>query len=187
MGLDMYLTRKTYVENWHHMTPEQRHAVTVTGPRAKLIQPERISRVEEQVGYWRKANAIHNWFVKYVQGGVDECQDSYVSRAQLADLLFRVRQVLYNSELVEGVIQNGSTSSPETGGQIVPVLEKGKIVADVDCAQDLLPTTSGFFFGSTDYDENYIDDLKHTKQIIEAILAVPDKEDDASYHYHASW
>jgi hypothetical protein len=25
MGLDMYLTKKTYVKQWDHQTPEERH------------------------------------------------------------------------------------------------------------------------------------------------------------------
>ena len=32
MGLDMYLEKRTYVKNWDHQTPEERHTVTVTGP-----------------------------------------------------------------------------------------------------------------------------------------------------------
>ena len=31
------------------------------------------SRIIEQVGYWRKANQIHNWFVENVQDGEDDC------------------------------------------------------------------------------------------------------------------
>ena len=27
----------------------------------------------EEVGYWRKANAIHGWFVRNVQNGKDDC------------------------------------------------------------------------------------------------------------------
>ena len=37
--------------------------------------------------YWRKANAIHRWFVENCQGGVDECQETYVERDQLEELI----------------------------------------------------------------------------------------------------
>ena len=30
MGLDMYLTRKTYVKQWSHQTPEERFEITIT-------------------------------------------------------------------------------------------------------------------------------------------------------------
>lgn len=43
--------------------------------------------VDYQVGYWRKANAIHRWFVHNCADGVDECQDVYVPVAQLKKLL----------------------------------------------------------------------------------------------------
>ena len=34
MGLDMYLHKRTYVKNWDHMGPEDRHTITVAGPSA---------------------------------------------------------------------------------------------------------------------------------------------------------
>ena len=37
----------------------------------------------EDVGYWRKANQIHNWFVQNVQGGEDDCGIYEVSQAKL--------------------------------------------------------------------------------------------------------
>lgn len=43
--------------------------------------------------YWRKANAIHAWFVEKVQGGVDECQRSVVPREKLADLAKRLGEI----------------------------------------------------------------------------------------------
>ena len=46
----------------------------------------RVTGVSVRVGYWRKANAIHGWFVRNVQGGKDECQDSSVSRESLKEL-----------------------------------------------------------------------------------------------------
>ena len=46
-------------------------------------------------------------------------------------------------------------------------------------------TESGFFFGSTDYDEYYWEDLENTKTMLTDILAEP--EDDAEFIYRASW
>lgn len=86
MGLDMYLTKRTYVKNWDHMSPEQQHTVTVTGPNAANIKPARVREIVEDVGYWRKANAIHKWFVDHCQDGEDDCRDAYVTREQLEEL-----------------------------------------------------------------------------------------------------
>ena len=86
MGLDMYLSKKTYVKQWSHN--EKNNAVTVKfdGKVRKDIKPKRISHIVEEVGYWRKANHIHNWFVTEVQEGRDECQESWVSIDQLKEL-----------------------------------------------------------------------------------------------------
>jgi hypothetical protein len=47
-----------------------------------------------EVAYWRKANAIHRWFVDTCQDGNDDCRQSYVSREQLQKLLETCKAVL---------------------------------------------------------------------------------------------
>lgn len=39
---------------------------------------------------------------------------------------------------------------------------------DMQVSKQLLPTSSGFFFGCTDYDNYYYDELERTKDIIQA-------------------
>jgi hypothetical protein len=151
MGLDMYLDKENYVKNWNFQKPEEQHEITIKkgGKPVENIDPAKVKFIVEEVGYWRKANTIHNWFVDNVQGGKDECQRSYVEREQLRELL----------ELVE------------------------KVLKDHSLAPELLPTQSGFFFGSTDYDEWYFKDLEDTKGILEKALA----DENGDYYYHASW
>ena len=48
----------------------------------------------EEVGYWRKANQIHGWFVKNIQGGVDDCGYYKVSKQDVEELLSLCNQVL---------------------------------------------------------------------------------------------
>ena len=101
MGLDMYLYKKTYVQNWDFKKPEERYEIDIKlggKPRAD-IKPDRIAYIIEQVGYWRKANAIHNWFVNEVQNGKDDCRDSYVEIDQLKKLLELCQQVLESRDL----------------------------------------------------------------------------------------
>src|SRR5437773_719696 len=86
MGLDMYLSKHTYVRR------EDRPQVKIKGIEG--IQPERVKEVIEDIGYWRKANAIHRWFVENVQDGEDKCQEALVSPGQLEQLLNLVNQVL---------------------------------------------------------------------------------------------
>ena len=90
----MYLSKRTYVKNWDHMKPEQKHKISIDGPSAKAIKPKRISYITEEVMYWRKSNQIHQWFVDNVQNGEDDCKEYYVSRDQLQTLLDVVKKVL---------------------------------------------------------------------------------------------
>ena len=156
MGLDMYLTKEIYVKNWDHQKPEDKHTITVKkGGKTRMdIKPHRICGIIEELGYWRKANSIHNWFVQNVQGGHDECQKSYVSRDQLEELL----------GLVEAAL-----ASPLK-------------------ASTLLPTVSGFFFGSGEYDEYYIEDLRRTKKILTTAIKDDARECyDTTIYYQSSW
>ena len=110
-----------------------------------------------QIGYWRKANAIHKFFVDNCADGVDDCREMYVREETLSDLLDRCNEIL----------------------------------ADHDRAIELLPSTSGFFFGSTDYDEWYFKDLEYTKNLIEKVLKFlneqAEKKSYYSVYYDASW
>lgn len=51
---------------------------------------------------------------------------------------------------------------------------------------DLLPPASGFFFGSTEIDEYYWNDLKETQDTLDDILENP-KLADWDFEYQASW
>ena len=112
-----------------------------------------FGRIMEQVGYWRKANQIHNWFVKNIQDGIDDCQyHREVTKEDLKELLDTCHEVLCNPDLSE--------------------LK--------------LPTQCGFFFGSTDYDEWYIENVKSTVDIITKILETTDFDKQMIY-YVSSW
>ena len=98
MGLDMYLTKETYVKQWEHQTDEERHEVSVKkgGEVHPTIQTNRISGIVEEVMYWRKANAIHGWFVDNCQDGIDECQKTYITKSDLIDLKELCEKVIIN-------------------------------------------------------------------------------------------
>jgi hypothetical protein len=61
-----------------------------------------------------------------------------------------------------------------------------KIIADPKQAIELMPTRSGFFFGSTEYDEWYMGDIQHTVERIRKILDEPAFE-KSEFYYQASW
>ena len=92
MGLDMYLYARKYVSRFDYQNGERLElpefaALTDYAP-ADLTKYGDFSGIEIEypVLYWRKANAIHGWFVENCGGGVDECQRIYVSREELITL-----------------------------------------------------------------------------------------------------
>lgn len=142
-------------------------------------------RIIEQVGYWRKANEIHNWFVENVQDGIDDCDYHHEVTEEMLELLRSTcKAVIKASKLVNGKIECGYTF--DDNGNRVYSYEDGLIIEDSSVAERLLPTTSGFFFGSTRYDEWYINDLKETIEIIDNVLATTDFETQMIY-YVSSW
>lgn len=73
-----------------------------------------------------------------------------------------------------------------------------KVLANPELAQELLPTQSGFFFGGTDYDEWYVQDLENTVKQLEPLIAfekeLESKQEEGksrqayvSYEYRSSW
>ena len=96
MGLDMYLNRELFI--W----TEQREKLKITG--IKGINPQKVNKITEDAIYWRKANAIHNWFVKNIQEGNDDCGTYYVSKENLEKLLETVKKVLINPKLADKLL-----------------------------------------------------------------------------------
>lgn len=61
-----------------------------------------------------------------------------------------------------------------------------EVLKDISCAAELLPTASGFFFGSTDYDDRYQRNLQYTRDRLRDLLARPELE-GWDFQYHSSW
>jgi hypothetical protein len=160
----MYLSARKYVsrydysgsyEGWPPPTADEFATLTYSAPDGltKFGESGGIE-VSYPIAYWRKANAIHGWFVNKCAGGVDECQPIYVSREKLVVLRDLCRQ---------------SVEQPAMAG-------------------DILPPTPGFFFGTYEVDEWYIQDMKYTIKMIDHILdIIPEDNWDWSFIYHASW
>ena len=89
MGLDQWLSKKTYVKKWNHTPADKQYHVVVTrgGEPYANINPDKVSHIQEDVAYWRKANQIHHWFVKNIQDGEDDCREYPVSKEDLQSLL----------------------------------------------------------------------------------------------------
>ena len=155
MGLDQYLYAKCFTSpsEWLGKERNKLYASVLEATNAtNFITKDAPSiSVEVKVGYWRKSNQVHQWFVDNCQDGEDDCRESYVPREKLIELRDICQEIL----------------------------------ADHSLADDLLPTQSGFFFGSTEYDEWYFRDLEETVLIINnALVSVPDNYE---FYYQSSW
>ena len=153
MGLDMYLRARIYISNWDHK-PKEARDMCAGVLLAVGLSPDILTQgsphlwVAPCIGYWRKANAIHAWFVDNCQDGKDECQRTPVTREQLQAL---------KDECVKSLADRENTT---------------------------LKPRSGFFFGSTEMDECYWQDLKDTIDIVDKALAMPETWD---FEYQSSW
>jgi len=153
----MYLYRKSWVDSSEWVKPEYRAEIKMT-KGGKEADTSKIRYIVEEVGYWRKANAIHKWFVENVQNGEDDCGEYEVSQEQLKELRDLCAKAKYTMEM-----------------------------GDHSVAQKELPTHSGFFFGDTGYGEYYIEDLNSTIEIIDRILVSKDQNLMSTFMYSSSW
>lgn len=159
MGLDMYLEARQFVSGYSHSGEEENEKFLqiVQSVGMEDVHDERFATVNVNVAYWRKANAIHEWFVQNVQDGEDDCKAYPVSREKLRELQL----------LCERVAASG----------------------DPELAEELLPTASGFFFGETNYDEYYFEQIEWTAKRLALVLTkLPDGGlRGADFYYQSSW
>ena len=124
--------------------------------------------------------------IKFTDGSLkmyDDCEIYEVSKEQLEELLTLCKIVLENSKLIDAQVKNGQTY---VDGEWVDNYEDGQVIENNVIARKLLPTASGFFFGSTEYDQWYLEDIKHTIAVLEDCLRDTDFEHEVVM-YSSSW
>lgn len=174
MGLDMYLTARIYVSDYEH-TKELEPETYKKAQDIKALFPNIPTEggsiyISLPVGYWRKANHIHKWFVDNVQEGEDNCAEYYVSIENLKEL----------KEACESTIAYLDTLEKEYNKEYPDYYE----FKNVDENAIPLQTTSGFFFGNTEYDSYVYADTVYTLEKINQILENPS---NIQIYYQSSW
>ena len=177
MGLDQYLKKTTSVNSWMLTSAQE------AGLKPKIIledypgiEVEQISAIVENVGSWRKCNAIHHWFVENIQGGEDDCKEYELSTEQLEELL----------KICEDIWGNYKRNSNNHGQPNEAAKEY---------AEEKLPNTEGFFFGNQEYDKDYFEwqiepTIDMLKPIVEAGNSNPNSYKAHFFHwytYQSSW
>lgn len=184
----MYAVRRLSTEQWDHQPEDERYSVQIArdGKPVSGFQSDRIEAEEEDVMYWRKANHIHAWFVDNVQDGVDDQESYRVDWDQLRQLLHVCEEVIEASNLVDGSIHVSTLYNQENPDGLVQ-REPGKVIEDTSVAEQLLPTRSGFFFGCTEYDEDYLDEVVRTRDWAVQMLADHNEGVPGDIHYSCWW
>ena len=160
MGLDMYLNKHVYIGANYADVNEVKGTINITKRGETIpINFNKVKYIVEEGAYWRKANAVHKWFVDNVQGGEDNCKEYYVEVEQLQELVDLCKQIMH-----------AYTHDEQKG---------------IALAQELLPTCSGFFYGGTEYGFNYFQDIQSTIIQLEPLIENTEKYTD--YYYKSSW
>lgn len=97
MGLDMYLSAEKYVSaSDYRAGDKEKFDAIVKSLEAEKFVGGFVPNVQVQVsvGYWRKVNSVHQWFVDNCGKGEDDCRPYYVPRDKLIELRDLCQQVL---------------------------------------------------------------------------------------------
>lgn len=114
--------------------------------------------LELRIGYWRKVNQVHGWFVKKCANGEDNCEPMWVDPGLLRELRVTCEFLLENK------------SAPD-------IIER---------IEQELPLADGFFFGSREIDEWYWAGLEETIPILAKAITLAE-EHECEIYYRASW
>jgi len=168
MGLDMYFSRRTYVGqfkdtrdsdgNWSKRDVNNME-LKFDDADLSHINLKNVRYIEELFGEFRKFNALHSYVVDNFGGGVDECQVIYLD----IDDLIQIHEAL-------------------------SLVKESLSIGDKVIAGQTLPPKEGFFFGSTEIDKWYEEDVKEAVEVFGKIIEEHSiVGHNASYSYQASW
>ncbi len=168
MGLDMYLTKRIYIGSQYKHN-KITGTINLKKNNKKIeINKNKINSIIEDVYYWRKSNAIHNFFVDNVQEGINNCQNYFVPYEKLKLLFKYIREDLKYLDNIKKIKKDSNNT-------------EYYIFENVKIDKLKLKPLSGFFFGSTNIDNWFYHDLKNTLEKLEPII-----DEYSEYYYRSS-
>ena len=166
MGLDMYLTKEYYVKNWDHYPEDKRWNVQVTQGTDK-----------PQLG-----------------------TPPIINPAKISGITVDVAYWRKSNQIHSWFVrecQNGIDECQKTSVSVEQLQELLDVVTEVlkagtpKKAQESLEPAGGFFFGGTDIDEYYWEDLRNTKTMLTEAIAEHERQVEAGiwvdFYYQSSW
>ena len=158
MGLDMYLTARRYLRTWGN---------------------------DNDIELINKLNVQHG--LKPIK------KDDFSHPIKVQELVFDAAYWRKANQIHAWFVQQVQGGEDEcrehyvSREQIQELIDTcKKVLADHTLAPTLLPTQSGFFFGSTEYNDWYFKDLEYTVERLEKVLAIKAFE-DCDFYYKSSW
>ena len=127
MGLDMYLSAKRYLFSFNEHDKALADKIDAELGASSLGH---TNEIRKEAFYWRKAWAIHHWFVINAQNGEDDCKEYWVERYQLQELLDTLKKVDENPSLAEDILplqaddDQGKEWELEQIRRTIPALDK---------------------------------------------------------------
>ena len=145
----------------------------------------------EDMGYFRKVNCLLPFF-----GYEDDCSIHPIEKCQIEDLVSTAKKLL---EVYDTISYQLHLQQIEVN-YYKEIYRDNKEMCDERCkpflqkmdeiwkpfesvAQEMLPTTTGFFFGSTQYRDYYVADLKDIVEIFTKVLDTTDFDIDQIFMY----
>jgi hypothetical protein len=108
MGLDMYLYAEKNLTDydWYpeEIKKQYQQVLAITDSNNLQYKESKSLVIKFEAMYWRKANAIHKWFVDNVQDGEDECRLHSVGREHLLELVNICNTVIENPNQAEELL-----------------------------------------------------------------------------------
>lgn len=193
MGLDMYLMAQKYESksSWQLDKEERREKEKEI---VKDFYPEDLQKIglthikdnflskqtRYQIGYWRKFNALQAFFEKRVESDYELLHGVYVYEETIKELISTFNKILKDIKTCE-------TEEIQycTGWAYGEKTYDTKKVYKSQVALDLLPPGDGFFYGSQEIDEWYVEDIKYSLKLFKKALKLIELGYDIIYE--ANW
>lgn len=164
MGLDMYLESRKKIEGY-----DKEDYVRI------------YEKFEENYSKFKPGDMIEN--VEVLKRGSDDFHYSSLTQEEAYWRKFNALHAWFVKNVQNG--EDDCGSYPVSRGQLLDLLSLLKRITKNN-ANKLLPAQSGFFFGSTDYDEWYFQDVAETILKLTHILETFDF-DNYELLYTSSW
>ena len=142
----------------------------ITDKKLDVLGGEKMCpSVRHEVCYWRKFNALHKYFNDHFnEQSNDNCVDMYLGIDDIKELLELVKKI-------RGAVEMD-----------------GDNIANPEVCEELT-TQEGFFFGSTNYDKYYVEDLDSTIEQLSKVIDDHEKlikagvEEYSIDYYYRAW